>query len=122
MLTTKNLSADKFKLCKLSTKWTGPRKVLEYNPRNENVSLDFSDFPELSHMSNEFHTSLLKPYRRNDDIHFPARKLNRTGPVEEDRWKLKQVLEFRSQTKTSKPQYKVQWKDSLLSTRNGSLQ
>ena len=110
MLSTKNLPADKFKLCKLSPTWTGPFKVLEYNPQNQNVSLDFSDFPDPSDISNKFHTSLLKPFTPNDDIHFAERTLNRPGPVEEDGWEVEKVLEFRSQPKTSKPQYKVQWK------------
>ena len=110
MLSTKNLPADKFKLSKHSPKWTGPFKVLEYNPQNQNVTLDFSDFPDLSNISIKFHTSLLKPFTPNNDIHFPERKLNRPGPVEEDRWEVEKVLEFRSQPKTGKPQYKVQCK------------
>ena len=110
MLPTKNLLAHKFKLSKLSTKWTGPLKVLEYNHKNQNVSLDFSDFSDLSNISNKLHTSLLKPLPPNDDIHFPESKLNRPGPVEEDRWELEKVHEVRSQPKTGKPQYKVQRK------------
>ena len=107
MLSTKNRPADKFKLSKLSPKWTGRFKVLEYNPENQNVTLDFSDFPHLSNISNKFHTSLLKPFTHNDDIHVPERKLNRHGPVEEDRWEVERVLEFRSQPKTGKPHDKV---------------
>ena len=94
MLATKNLGADKFKLYKLSPKCTGPFNILEYNLRNQNVTLDFSDFPELSNISNKFHTRLLKPFTHNDDIHIPVRKLNRPGAVEEDRWEVEKVLEF----------------------------
>ena len=85
ILSTKNLPADKFKLSKLSPTWAGPFKMLEYNHRNQNVTLDFTDFPEFSNISNKFHTSLLKPFTPNDDIHFSERKLNRPGTVEKDR-------------------------------------
>ena len=85
MLSTKYLPADKFKLYKLSPKWTGPFKVLQYNHQNQNITLDLSDFPDISKISNKFHSSLLKPFTRNDDIHFPARELNGPGSVEEDR-------------------------------------
>ena len=110
MLSTKKLPADKFKLSKLSPKCTGPFKVLKYNPPNQNVTLDFSDFPDLSNITNKFHTSLLKHYIPNDDIYFSERKLNRPGPVTEDRQEVQKVLEFRRQRKTGKPQYKVQCK------------
>ena len=110
MLSTKNPPADNFKLYKLSPKCTGPFKVLKYNPQNQNVTLDFSEFADLSNISNKFHTSLLKPFTPNDNIHFTERKLNTPGPVEEDRWEVEKVLEFRRQPKTDKQQYKVQWK------------
>ena len=83
MHSNKNLSADKFQLFNPATKRTGPCKVLEYNPQNQKVNLDFSDFAHLSNISNKFHSSLLKPFTPNDDIHFPDRKLNKPGPVEE---------------------------------------
>ena len=110
MLSTKNLPVDNFTLSKLSPTWTGPFKVLEYNPENQNVTLYVSDFPDLSNISNKFHTSLLKHFTPNDDIHFTERKRNVPGPVTEDRWEVEQVLEFRSQHKTGKPQYNVSWK------------
>ena len=108
MLSTKNLPADKFKLSKLSPKWTGPFKVLKYDPQNQNVTLDVSDFSDLSNISNKFHNSLLKPCTPNDDIHFSERKLYRPATGEEDRWDVEKVLEFRSQPKTGKSQYEVQ--------------
>ena len=110
MLSTNNLPADKFKLSNLSSKCTVRFIMLQYNSRNQNVNVDFSDFPELSNISTKFHTSLLKPFTRNDEIYLPESELNRPGPVEEDRWEVEKVLEFRSQPKTGKPQYKVQYK------------
>ena len=68
-----------------------------------NVTIDFADFPDLSNISNKFHNSRQKPLTLNDDIHFTARKLNRPSQVEEDRWQVEKVLEFRSQPKTGKP-------------------
>ena len=110
MLSIKDFPAGKFKLYKLSPKWIGSFKVLEYNPRDQNVLFDFSDFPELSNISNKFHTSLLKPLTPNVHIHSSERKLNRPSPVEDDGWGVEKVLEFSSKPKTGKPQYKVQWK------------
>ena len=102
MLSTKHVPADKFKLSKLSTKWTGPLQVLQYNPQDQNVSLTFSDFPELSNISNKFYSSLLKPCTPYDDIHFPERELNRPCLVEEVRCEVQKVLEFGSAPKTGK--------------------
>ena len=108
---TKKLRADKVKLSKQSPKWTGSFNVLKYNLQNHNVSHDFPHFPELSNISNKFHTSLRKPFTPNDDIHFPEIIQNRPGAVEEDRSQVENVLEFRSEPKTGKPQYKVQCKE-----------
>ena len=85
MFSTKNFPADTFKVHKLSLKCTGPVKVLEYNPQNQNVGLDFSDFAEFRNISNKFHTSLLPPFTPNDDLHLSERKLNSPGLVEEPR-------------------------------------
>ena len=120
MLSTKNLPADKFKLYKRSPKWTGTFQVLEYKSQNQNVTLDISDFSDLRNISNKFHTSLLKPFTPNNDIQFPERNLNRPSPVVEGRWEVEEVLKFRSQIKTGKPQYKVQWK-GWLTTYNQLL-
>ena len=100
MLFTKHLPADEFKLCEFTPKWTGPFKVPEYNPRNPNVKLDISDFPELSNICNKFHNSLLKPFKPNDNNPFTEWNLKRPGPVEDDRWEVENVLEFKSQQKT----------------------
>ena len=71
MLSTKNLPADEFKLSNLLPKWIGPLKGLQYNHRNQHVTLDFTDVPELSNIRNKFDTTLLKPFIPNDDIRFP---------------------------------------------------
>ena len=94
--------------------------MLKYNPQHENVRLDSSDFPELTNISNKVHSSLLKPFTPNDDIHFPERILNRPGPVVEDRWQVEKVLEFRSQPSLVSHSTKSNGKDRLLRTSNGS--
>ena len=96
MLSTKNLPVDKFKLSKLLSKLTGPCKVLEHNPGYQYLTLDFFDFPDFTNISNTFHISHYKHFPANDDIHVLERKLNRPGPVEEDRWEVEQILEIRS--------------------------
>ena len=109
LLRTKNFPADKFKLCKLSPKWTGPWKVLTYQPQNQNLTLGFRNIPDLGNISNTFHHSLLKPFISNDDLHFADSKLNRPCIFEEDQWIVEMVLEFPTQAKSGKPQYKVEW-------------
>ena len=103
MLSTKNLPVDKFKLSKFSTKWTGHSNMPEYNPQNQNVIFEFSYLLELSNISNMFHTTLLKPFTADDDIHLPQWKLNYAALVEEYRWQVEKVLDFISQAETDKP-------------------
>ena len=70
----------------------------------------FADPPVLGNMSNKFYTRLLKPYIPNDKIHLLERIAYRPSPLEEDRWEVEKVFEFRSRHKTGEPEYKVQWK------------
>ena len=70
MLFTKNFRADKVKMYKLSIHWTGTFEVLKQNHQNQNVTLDFSNFTDLSNISNQFHASLLKTFTPHDDIYF----------------------------------------------------
>ena len=79
-------------------------------PNTDNYKLDFTGFPEFSSIHPIFHTTLLKKYYSNDPEKFPARELTEPGPVEDDEWEIDQVLEFRFQPRTRKPQYKVRWK------------
>ena len=72
-LATKDLPTDKCKLFELSTKCTRPFTVLKYNAQNQIVTREFSHFLVLSNISNMLHTSSLKLFLPNDDLHFTYR-------------------------------------------------
>ncbi|KAF8445133.1 hypothetical protein BGX38DRAFT_1271470 [Terfezia claveryi] len=106
MLSTKNLPA-RYHSSKLSPKWIGPFTITKYSPWSQNAKLNFTDFPDLNNINNSFHTSLLKPFFPNPIQLFPSRTLEQPGPVKEDRYEVERVLEFRSQPRTGKLQYKL---------------
>src|SRR5205807_10145918 len=58
---------------------------------------------------NTFYVNNLKPYTPNNDKEFPGLKLEKPSPVEDDRWEVKKVLEFRLAPRTGERQYKVRW-------------
>jgi len=71
--------------------------------------LDFSEHPDLQLIHNKFHISELKPYHTNDPAKFPNRQLHEPLAVEKDKYAVNKLLEFRSEPKTGKKQYKVRW-------------
>jgi len=109
MVSTKNFPQH-FNTTKLHYSWIGPVKILQANNQRQTYTLDLSDYSELSRIIPVFHTSLLKLYLPNNDNKFPSRKLDLPGPVSKGRWEVEKVVEFRTQLKTGKRQYKVRWK------------
>ena len=109
LLSTKNLNISTT-APKLDPLWYGPFKIETAYPNTDNYKLDFTGHPEFSSIHPVFHTTLLKKYHSNNPEKFPAREFTEPGPVEEDEWEIEQVLEFRFQPRTRKPQYKVRWK------------
>jgi len=110
MLSTKNLPA-RYNSYKLSPKWIGPFKVTKELTVTQNVELDLSENPDLSNISLVFHTCLIKPYFPNP-IKFTGKEKTKPGPVDEkeNRYEVERVMEYRSQSGTELPQYKVRWK------------
>jgi len=109
MVSTKNFPSH-FNTSKLHYPWIGPVPVIKANNIRQTYTLDLSDYPELSKIIPTFHTSLIKPYQPNDDNKFPTRKLGQPGPVEKGRYEVEKVVEFRTELRTGKRQYKVRWK------------
>ena len=108
ILSTENLPAA-FHQSKLAPKWIGPFKITNFIPWSQNVTLDLSELPDLQYITNSFHTSLIKSYMPNNDEKFPTRKLDKPGAVEDHRWEVEQVLQFRFKPGTRQPQYEVKW-------------
>jgi len=109
MVSTKNFPSH-FNINKLHDPWIGPVPVIKANNIRQTYNLDLSDYPELSRITPTFHTSLIKPYQPNDDNKFPTRKLGQPGPVEKGRYEVEEVVEFRTEPRTGKRQYRVRWK------------
>jgi len=109
-LSTKNLP-ERYHVSKISPKWVGPFTVTQYNPWAQNVTLDFSDYPDLNNISNSFNTSVIAPYHENPEHLFPGRTPTKPEAVSKDRYEVEKLLEFRSEPRTGKMQYLVKWKD-----------
>ena len=92
---------------KLNPKWLGPFTVTAANYQRRNYSLNFSTEPSLNLIYDTFHVNKLKSYIPNNDKEFPGHKLEKPGPVEDDRWEVEKVLEFRLAPRTGERQYKV---------------
>ena len=57
-------------------------------------------------MHNSFHTSLLRPYKVNDDRKFIGRALQKPGPVEEQNiYKIERILDYKAMR--GRPMYNV---------------
>ena len=89
--------------------WIGPFKIQKFNHWFNNYTLDFSEHPELQLLYNNFHISVLKPYYRNDPSKFPNREAEKPPPVQDDRYLVEKVLEFRSKLGIGGREYKVRW-------------
>jgi len=109
MVSTKNFPSH-FNINKLHYLWIGPVPVIKANNTKQTYNLDLSDYPELSRIIPTFHTSLIKPNQPNNDNKFPTRKLEQPGPVEKGRYEVEKVMEFRTEPKSGKRQYKIRWK------------
>ena len=106
ILSTKNLPAAVHQT-KLARKWIVPFKMTNFIPCSHNVTLDLSQLPDLQYITNSFHTSLINPYIPDKDEKFPTRTLDKPGLVEDDRWEVEQVPQFRFRPETRQPQYEV---------------
>jgi len=94
---------------KLKPRWLGRFPVTSTDYQRKNYGLDLRSKPELSLIYNTFHISKVKPYLENNDNKFPLRGLSKPGLVEDDRYEVEKVLEYRTAPRTGQPQYKVRW-------------
>jgi hypothetical protein len=108
LLSTENINIPNV-APKVKPRWIGPFPVIRADYQRNNYQLNLSSQQDLSLIHNIFHISKLKPYVKNNDSQFPQRELIKPGPVEEDRYEIEKVLEFRTAPRTGKPQYKVRW-------------
>jgi len=109
MVSIKNFPSH-FNTSKLHYLWIGPVPGIKANNSRQTYALDLSDYPKPLKIIPTFYTSLIKPYYSNNDNKFPTSKLGQPGPVEKGRYKVEKVVEFRTEPRTRKRQYKVRWK------------
>ena len=112
MLSTKNIKPDTEE-GKLLPRWIGPFPITEVHPDTDNYRLQLP--PRYSKLHDKFHVSLLKPYRPNDDLMFPGRRLARPAAVEipeveADNLFLVDHIRERKISRNGKKQYLIRWK------------
>ena len=72
-------SSDNKRVAKFMPRFDGPFLVTDVHKRASTVTLDLPNSPNVFPT---FHCSLVKPFEANDDTRFPARSLEKPGPVE----------------------------------------
>ena len=94
-LSNKNLALPKGRARKLMPRFLGPYKVLKAMNDSSNVTLELP--PELKdrRISPTFHTNLVRPYVKNNDILFPkreARSYYDFGNNDKQEWFVDEIL------------------------------
>ena len=94
-LSTKNLALPKGQARKLMSRFLGPYRVLKAMNDSSNVTLELP--PELRdrRISPTFHTNLVRPYVKNNDILFPKREAKSYydfGNNNEQEWFVDEIL------------------------------
>jgi hypothetical protein len=69
------------RVAKFMPRYDGPYVVIN---TNENASTVTLDIPNQPNIFPTFHTSLVKPFKDNDNIKFPSRTLDKPGPIDVD--------------------------------------
>ena len=88
-LSTKNLNLPKGRAKKLLPRYIGPYKVLQTWPKTSNCQLELPQELLNRRIHDKFHSSLLRPYRENNDKLFPGRDATRFydfGHPDKDDW------------------------------------
>ena len=73
-LSTKNLALPKGRARKLMPRLLGPYKVLKVTNDSSNVTLELPPKLKDRRISPTFHTNLVRPYVKNNDVLFPKRE------------------------------------------------
>ena len=73
-LSTKNLALPKDKAQKFMPRFIGPYKVLKAMNNSLNITVELRQELKDRRMNPTFHTSLVQPYIKNNDILFPRER------------------------------------------------
>ena len=93
-LSTKNLALPKHRAQKLMPKFIGPYKVLKAM-NNSSIMIELPQKFKDRRINPTFHTSLVQPYIKNNDILFPKRDtkaLYNFGYNKDQEWLIEEIL------------------------------
>ena len=71
-------SNDAIRIAKFMPRYDGPYLVVDTHEAASTITLDIPNAPNIFPT---FHTSHIKPFKQNDDDKYPARSLERPGPL-----------------------------------------
>ena len=94
-LSTKNLTLLKHRAQKLMPKFIGPYKILKAMNLSLNITLELPQELKDRKIKPTFHTNLVRPYIKNDDILFPKRNTKvfyDFGNDEDQEWLVEEIL------------------------------
>ena len=91
-LLTKNLALPKHRALKLMPKFIGPYKVLKVMNDSLNVMIELPQEFKDRRISPTFHTSLVQPYIKNNDILFPTKAYYDFGNKGDQEWLVEEIL------------------------------
>ena len=94
-LSTKNLALPKHRAQKLMPKFIGPYKVLKVINNSLNIMIKLPQEFKDRRINPMFHTSLVQPYIKNNDILFPKRDTKVSydfGNNKDQEWLIEEIL------------------------------
>ena len=100
-------NSEENRVAKLIPRYNGPYEVLDIN--NEALVVELH-IPSAPNIFPKFHTSLIKPFRQNDNSKYPLQTLESPGPVEgdgEEEFFINRIIDHKKISRTFK--YLVRW-------------
>ena len=94
-LSTKNLALPKHRAQKLMPKFIGPYKILKAMDNSSNITLELPQEFKDRKFNPMFHTNLVRPYIKNNDILFPKRDTKvyyDFGNDKDQEWLIEEIL------------------------------
>ena len=117
-LSMKNLALPKHRAQKLMPKFIGPYKVLKAMNNSLNITIELPQEFKDRRINPTFHTSLVWPYIKNDDILFPKRDTKvhyDFGNNEDQEWLIEEILAHK--WNNNDLEFQVKWRCHMGTTK-----
>ena len=101
-------SNDVIRVAKFMPRYDGPYLVVDTYEAASTITLDIPNAPNIFPT---FHTSHIKPFKQNDDDKYPARSLERPGPLfvnDTPEYQVDKIIDHKKVVK-SNIKYLVRW-------------